>query len=213
LGRGETRLAAACGAAFAITFTAALALLADLLGTFADSDETFAEYFNSAADRNRSVAGGVLLFVSGVVVMPFLSGLARAADAGSGSQRIKLAGALSPLAGGLVIASAAALATVGASRLMADLFDESSDPFQGSSIVVLPQLGYVLLVFAGWTVGVILALAGSLMIKTRAVAPALGWAAFVCAAILILSPAVTPLVVLPVWALAASVLLFRRTSE
>lgn len=198
---------------FAITFAAGLLMLADLLGTFADSDETFVEYFDSAADRNRSAAGGVVLFISGVVLLPFLSGLIRAVDAGSGSQRARLAGALSPIASALIIASAAALATVGASRLMADLFDESSDPFQGSSIVVLPQLGYVLLVFAGWTVGIILALAGSVLIRTRALHRAFVWATFVCAAILILSPAVSPLAALPLWVLVASVALFRHTGS
>ena len=213
MSRREIRLAAACGGLFAVTFGVALLLLADLLGSFADSDDTFAEYFDSEADRNLSAAGGVLLFISGVVLLPFLTGVVRAVDTDSGSRRGWLAGTLSPIASGLVIASAAALATVGASRLMADVFDESSEPFQGSSIVVLPQLGYVLMVFGAWTMGMILALTGSLLMKTRALPPALGWAAFVCAAILVLAPGVSPLVMLPAWVLVASVLLFRLNIE
>ncbi len=46
------RATAASGILFALTFTAALVLLADLLGSFADSDETFSQYYESLSNRN-----------------------------------------------------------------------------------------------------------------------------------------------------------------
>ena len=208
--REGVRLSAVCGIVFAITFVAAIVLLGGLLGSFADSDETFSEYYESSSNRNGSALGGVLLFVSGIALLPFVGGLVRLLSRSRESAAAQLAVPLSYVASGLIIASAAAFSTVGMARIMADIFDEATPPFQGASIVVLPQLGYVLMVFAAWTQAVLLALAGSLIIRTRALPAAAGWLAIVCAAILLPGAfAIAPLLALPLWVLTAAVLMLR----
>jgi hypothetical protein len=96
---------------------------------------------------------------------------------------------------------------------MADIFDETSKPFQGSSIVVLPQLGYVLIVFAAWAEAVFLVLVGFITIRSGVQPTAVGWLAIICAAALLTSPAVISLLALPVWVLIASVFMLRSDAK
>ncbi len=199
------RATAASGILFAVTFIAAFVLLADLLGSFADSDETFSQYYESLSNRNGSVLGAVLLFASGIALLPFAGGLTRHLNPEGESSSAQLLTQLPYVVSGLIIASAAATGTVGGARVMADIFDETSKPFQGASIVVLPQFGYALIVFAAWTEALFLLLVGVLTIRSGVQPTAVGWLAIICAAALLTSPAVISLLALPVWVLIASV--------
>lgn len=209
MGTVYRRDAFAGGILFAVAFGGAGFLLGDLWGSFGDSDDTFSEYYGSTSNRAGSVAGAVLLFVSGLAMLPFIGGLGRRIEAADGGRWVEVLMPLSYVASGVIIGAAAASGTVGASMIMADVFDEANEPFQGGSAAVLPQLGYVLIVFSAWTLAVVLVISGVLLLRAKAGPAFVGWLAIVCAAALLLAPAVLPLAVLPLWVLIASVFLFR----
>jgi hypothetical protein len=201
------------GVIFAITFTAAGILLADLLGSFGDSDETFVEYYSSFSSRAGSAFGGVLLLAGGIAILPFIAGLFRLVDPQRTSwAAVQLALPLSYIASGLILAAAAALSTVGFARVFAaDIFDESSPHLQGSGVAVLPQFGYVLIVFAGWVLAMLLAIVAVVSMRNRSLPRGLGWLTIVCAGLLVISPTVAPLWAIPLWALATSVVMLRQS--
>lgn len=209
----SVRVSGICGVFFAITFAAGGILLGDLFGSFADSDETFVEYYASSSNRTGSALGGLFLLISGIALLPFVSGLVRLIDPKQTSwAAVQLAIPLSYLAAGLIVAAAAALSTVGFARVFADITDESSPPFQGSSVAVLPQLGYVLIVFAAWVLAVVLAIVASASMRARSMPRAVAWLTIVCVGLLLLAPSGSALVALPVWSLATSVFMLRRQS-
>lgn len=207
---GGLRGPAICGILFAVNFAAGGILLGELFGSFADSDATFVEYFESTSNRNGSAIGGVLLFVSGIALLPFVSGLVRMLTRERTSWAMELVAPLTYVVSGLIIASAAALSTVGLARVFADITDESSAPFQGSSIAVLPQFGYVLMVFASWTMVVLLSIVASASMRTRAMPRAVGIVTIVCAVMLVLAPSGLALVGAPVWGLVTAISMLRR---
>lgn len=206
----NVRASGICGILLAITFAVGGILLGDLFGSFADSDETFVEYFASSSNRIGSAVGGLFLFFSGIALIPFLRGLIRQIDPDGTSWAAELAITLSYLVAGLIVAGAAALSTVGMARTFADIFDEEPRPFQGSSIAVLPQLGYVLMVFAGWTLAGVLAIVGSVSLRTRTLPREVAWITIICAVLLLLAPSGAALFVVPVWALVTSIFMLRR---
>ena len=206
-----TRAAGICGVLFAITFAVGGILLGDLFGSFADSDETFTEYYASNSNQNGSALGGLLLLISGIAFLPFVAGLIRLIDPKQTSwAAVQLAVPLSYLAAGLIVAAAAALSTVGFARAFADITGESPPPFQGSSIAVLPQFGYVLMVFAGWALAVVLAILASVSTRARSMPRAVVWLTIVCVGLLVLAPSGGTFFALPVWSLASSVAMLRR---
>lgn len=209
--RDELRIAAGCGLVFAVTFALGIVLLAGLLGSFGDSDETFTEYYDSSSNRNASAAGGLLLFGSGLALLPFARGLMRVLGPGGARPSAGLLAPLVYIAAGLLISGAAALSTVGVSRVTADIFDEASRPFQGSTAAVLPQLGYVLIVFSAWTAAILLVLLGLSSLRSGALPRIAGWTAIVAAAALLLAPAISPLIALPLWAAVTAVVLLRMS--
>jgi hypothetical protein len=207
----NVRASGICGVLFAITFTVGVILLGDLLGSFADSDETFAEYYASSANRTGSALGGLLLLISGIAFLPFVGGLVRLIDPNHTSwTTVQLGVPLSYVAAGLIIAAAAALSTVGFAGVFADIIDGSLEAFQGSSVAVLPQLGYVLIVLAAWVLAVVLAIVASVSMRARSMPRALAWLTMVCATLLLLAPSVAALLAIPIWALATSVVMLRR---
>lgn len=197
---------------FAVAFASGTVLLAELWGSFGDPDGAFADFYDDATNRGATVVGSALLFVSGLTLLPFAAGLAGRIDRGAGPWQQMLA-QLPVVVSVLIVAAAAASATVGASRTMAVAFDEASEPFEGPGTAVLPQLGYVLIVLAAWAEAVWLLVAGTLAVRSGAKFFVAGWPAVACAAALILSPAVMPLLVLPVWVLAASVSMLRARAS
>lgn len=210
-GPGNPRASAISGIVFALTFATSGILLGDLFGSFADSDETFVEYFDSSSNRTGSAVGGVVLFLSGIALIPFLSGVARLLTEDRPSWLADLVGPLSCVASGLILASGAALGTVGIARVFADITDGPDRPFQGSSIVVLPQLGYVLSVFAAWTLAAILGILARGILRSRSLPGWLAWLSFASAALLLLAPSGIAIVILPVWGLATSVVMLRNS--
>jgi hypothetical protein len=189
------------GVLTAILFLVSLAFLGELLGAFGDPDHVFIDYYDDSGNRPAGLIGGIGLFKAALIFLVFTEVLLIPGRETRSPLASYIRG-LSILFAGLVVAAAAALATVDYSRFFADIFEETEIPFEGSTVAVLPQLGYVLLLAGGgWTAAVIVALV-SYLGKTAATLPApVAYSGFVIAVLLLLSPAVMPFLLFPLWIL------------
>jgi hypothetical protein len=184
------------GLLFVVTFVAAFLVLGEAYGSFGDSDEWFAEYYES--DREGDLVGAVLMAIAAAAFCVFA---VRTAEGGSPTNRTLLTIALSCFAV-MMLASAASIATIPATRAFGSIF--ADDGQATSAYWLLPQLAYVLLGAAG------LAAACSLLLVTLGGTapqlPRLGyWSGVVIGVLLFTSVVIVPLLLLPLWVFVASI--------
>jgi hypothetical protein len=199
------------GIAFAVLFSVALtALLGELVGAFADSAESFRPYFDSSAERLRHAVGAYVLAASGLCFL----GFAVAATAQSGDDPdVSTGGQTARLAAGVFAAvvgvAAAAFATVSLSVGFGRI---TGDPGIRDGQELLPQLGYVLLTVPGAvSAAVAIWLVGRVGARTAALPRWVTTSGYVVAAAQLLSFYTLPLLLLPLWVLAASLVDRQRT--
>jgi hypothetical protein len=184
------------GLLFVVSFVAAFFVLGEAYGSFGDSDEWFAEYYEG--DRPGDLVGAVLMAIAAVAFCVFA---VRLAEGGSASNRALLTIALACFAV-LMLASAACIATIPATRAFGDLY---SDEGQATSAYwLLPQLAYLLLGAAGLSAAcclLLITLGGGAAQLPRAV----HWAGVVIGVLLFTSVVIVPLLLLPLWIFVASI--------
>ena len=203
-GHRSLRGARLCGIGFAVLFTLALtALLGELFGAFADSAESFAAYFDSTADRLRHAVGTYLLAGSGFAFLAFtVKTTAGVLDDRELATDVGMARAAATVFASLVGLAAAALGTVSLSVGFGQI---TGDPGIRASQELLPQLGYVVLVVPGaLSAALTIWLIASVCAQTAALPTWVVAAGYVVAVTQLLSFYSLPLVLLPVWVLAAS---------
>ena len=190
-----------------LTFIASLVMLGDELGAFADSDEAFVEHFSTGSQRGVDITGAFLLGAAATAFMYFTHLLATSSPELSNRlvtpTLIRTAGML---AGIFMVVAALALVTVPMSISMGEFFDEESGAFvEGQA--VLPQFGYVTLVFGAMiAAAVAIAAVAHLGLFRRW----LTWLSFAVAVVLALTSAmVISMVLLPIWVGAATVAMRR----
>ena len=145
------RTAAASGICFSVLFIAGLVPLGELVGSFADSDQTFEVYFADAANRAGNIVGGILLAASALVVLWFLEHLRQRlpSDPTRAPTLPNFVYSTGQTFVTLLLVGTAALVTVPVTLAFATLFDDQ--PFSTGQ-AVLPQLGTVIVAFfANWT--------------------------------------------------------------
>jgi len=204
---GSERAVAVAAAIFAVTFVTGLALLGDELGAFGDSDGAFIEHFSSSSQRGADIAGSFLLLGAATAFIYFthLIGSPRPTSASEGHWVVRAAGIT---AGLFIVVAALALLTVPLSISMGEFFDEDSGAFTEAQ-AVLPQFGYVVMVF-----GAMISAAVAIVASARlGLFPTwLTRASFVVAALLTVTSAmVVTMVLLPIW-VATVTLTLRRSS-
>jgi hypothetical protein len=199
------RLALIAGWVFAATFFVGLILVGDQAGAFADSDRAYAELFGDVSHRLEDLTGSALLIVAAIAFGVFTHLVAPAlgpdADRYVWTVVVRVSGLL---AAGSILAAGAAFATVPASLVIGDFFD---DPGIVTSQNILPSLGYILLVL-----GAMIPAAVVMVGSTR-----LGlfprwfvWVTLVVAVVLIVTgPMVSAMALLPIWVAGAAVLQSR----
>jgi hypothetical protein len=196
------RLALIAGWTFAATFLVGLVLVGDQAGAFADSDRAYAELFGDESHRLEDMTGSALLIVAAIAFGAFTHlvapTLASDADRYGWTVVVRVSGLL---AAASILVAGAAFATVPASLLIGDFFD---DPGIVTGQNLLPSLGYILLV-----VGAVIPAAVVMVGSTR-----LGlfprwfvWVTLVLAVVLIVTgPMVSAMALLPIWVAGAAVL-------
>lgn len=194
------------GICFVGLFVGGLVPFGDLLGSFADPDATFVEYFASSNNRAGNIVGGVLLGISAFVFIWFLYHLRQCLqpdDSHSATlPNLTLASGLVFVA--LLLVATAALTTVPLALAVGDAYGDR--PFAAAQ-AVLPQLGYVVLAFyAMWAAGVMVISATVSARRSASFPPWLRRLSFVAAVFLfLLGPTVMGILALPVWVLTVSV--------
>jgi hypothetical protein len=194
-----------------VAFVVGLALLSEELGAFGDSDGTFVEHFSSGSRRGADIGGSVARAgaAAAFVHVKHLIALTQpeALDRSSQSGLVRAAGML---AGVFMFVAALALVTVPLSISLGEFFDEDGGAF-GESQAVLPQFGFVALVF-----GAMLPAAVTIMAVAR-----LGlfprWltrSSFLVAVLLAVSSgSVMTMVLLPIWVALSTVVLTRAGEQ
>ena len=211
-GDGDLRAARRYGIGFAVLFTVALtALLGDLFGAFADSAESFTAYFDSRGQRIRHALGAYLLAGSGLAFLAFAVTSTAAADrvrerAGD-VVMARLAAAVCAAATGI---GAAALSTVSLSIGFGRI---TGDPGIRDAEELLPQLGYVVVVVpAALSAGLTICLIAHAAARSAALPRWAVAAGYVAGTAQLLSFYSLPLLLLPLWVLAASAALRQPPS-
>ncbi len=193
------------GIGFVVLFTVALtALLGELFGAFADSAESFTPYFDSSAQRIRHGLGAYLLAASGIAFLAFaVTSTASAGGVLDLASEVRIARLAAAVFAAVVGIAAAALATVSLSVGFGQI---TGDPGIRDGQELLPQLGYVLIVVPGaLSAALTIWLIARVGARTAALPRWVTIGGYIAAAALLLSFYTLPLLLLPLWVVAASI--------
>jgi hypothetical protein len=201
------RRALIAGWVFAISFLVGLVLVGDQAGAFADSERAYAEMFADASHRVEDLTGSVLLIVSAIAFGVFAQFIAPALEPGASRYAwtlvVRVSGLLAATA---ILAAGAAFATVPASLVIGDFFD---DPGIVTAQNILPSLGYVMLVF-GAVIPATVVMVGSTRLGLYS--QWFVWVTPLIAVLLIVTaPMVSTIALLSAWVAVADVLKSRNT--
>ena len=192
--------ASTAGWAFAVSFFVGLVLIGDQAGAFADSQRAYAELFGDSSHRVEDLTGSVLLIVSAIAFGVFAQFVAPAQEPNGARPAAVVVRVSGMLGAAAILVAGGAFATVPASLIVGDFFD---DPGIVTAQNVLPSLGYVMLVL-----GTVIPAAIVMIASTR-----LGlypkwfvWVTPVIALLLIVTAgSVSLLALLPIWVASAAV--------
>jgi hypothetical protein len=204
------RVAALAGAAFALCFFIGVAML-----SIPDdaTDRELVAWWSDGANQTAAVVSMYLFVVAGLCFVVFLAGLRSrllAAEGGSGE--------LTSLAFGAGVVFVAMLFVAGASRGTIGFAMKSpanGEPLPGADTLrYVPQIGYAVTGTGGMLAAALTIVAVSwLIVRTRVFGRWLAWLGGVAAAVVVVAViALTGVLAIPavlVWALAASVALWR----
>ena len=209
LANRDLRAARRYGVTFGVLFTLALpAMLGDLVGAFADSAESFT-YFDTSTERLRHAFGAYVLVASGLAFLGFTvhASAGFVEDAGTNAN-VRMAGLSAGVFAASVGLAAAALATVSLSIGFGQIF---GDPGIQDGKELLPQLGYVIL-----AVPAALSAAFAIWLLARLGSRSGKWprwlttAGHVVAALQLASFYTLPMLLVPLWVVAASISVRER---
>jgi hypothetical protein len=192
----------------AVTFIVGLAATADSPDS-SDSNAKIVAWYADHGHRTGVIIGAFILAFCGLFLLWFASGL---------RQRLRLAegpeGRLANVAlgGGVLLV---ALLWVGAAALAAIPAQQSfgggpalSDADLGR---FLPSVGFGSILLFGMFGAIALIDATSIVIMRTGVLPRwLGWLGFVCGVVLLFGVVFLPVIALPIWLIAASIVLYRQ---
>jgi hypothetical protein len=203
------RLVTVTGGVFVVAFGVGLGLLGPEIGAFGDSDRAFVEHFSTGSQRTVDIAGSFLLLTAAAAFMYFTHLIASIEtsdlDQSASSGLVRATGILSGI---FMIVAALALLTVPLSISMGEFFGEEGKAFQQGQ-AVLPQFGYVTLVFGAMIPAAVTIWAASQLgvfprWLTRASLP-------IAVLLALTSGSVITMALLPIWVAIATVILARST--
>ncbi len=198
------------GIIFVVLLIIGLVLIADS-PDFDASDQEVTDYLNDDGNLVRNVIGFYMWGVAAMAFLWFASGVRTELRRAEGESS-----ALSTLGFGAAIVFAAMLLAAGgavASVAGAIEFGDATKPAP-DFVRMLPQLGFAMLLVGGAFSAIIFLLSTSaLTLKTGVLPQWIAWLGFVAAIVLLFGALFIPMIALPIWVLAASIVLLMRRQE
>ncbi|MGI8926124.1 MAG: hypothetical protein ACR2HN_05680 [Tepidiformaceae bacterium] len=202
------KLGAIAGLLFAVLLVVGLLLANGDSPSPDEPDAAHTEWWSDSGNQANALIGGYLTVLAGLAFLAFMTQVrARllAREGGAGSLATAAFGSgvvfVALLTGGVL----AMVTTAGAVKF-------GDAPVPGADILrILPQLGFgMILIGGGLTAAFSIAAVSWSILRTGVFARWLAWLGFVCAILLLFGVFFIPMIALPIWALAASVELWRR---
>jgi hypothetical protein len=197
------------GFAAAVTFVAGIVLASDTPDDKATDAKVLSFYANHG-HRVRFIIGAYLLVFFALFLIWFAAGLRQrlrgAEGPGGRLTDVALGGGVLSAVG--VSAGGVALASVSAGQSF------GGTPFHTADVArYFDSFGFGMILIVGMFGAIALIDAVSIVIMRTGVLPGwLGWLGFICGLLLLFSVAFLPLIALPVWLIAASIVLWGRES-
>lgn len=199
------KVGAVAGVLFAVLLIAGIAMTGDMPSTNA-ADSEHVEWWSESGNQTRMIVAGYLITLAGLALVAFLVAM-RSSLAQPGSELL----ARFSFATGIVFVAMLLAATISIGQVAGAVkFGDAPVP-SADFLRMFPQFGYGLMLLAGGlSASASIAAASWAILRTGAFKRWLGWLGIVCAVILLLGVFFLPMIALPVWVVAASVLLWRR---
>jgi hypothetical protein len=194
------------GISFAVLFVVGVMLSANT-PEYDESDKEWVDWFNDSGHRTMQVIGAILMVLAALALIWFVAGLVRQLRSAGASETLATAAGGT----GFLLAVAVAIAAIAISQVSAAVtFTEYEVP--GAEILKFSEhLGFgTLLLMGGWSAAVMV---GAVAFAGRKTGLLPGWlqvASYVVAVLLILSLFFIPMVLLPLWVIAVSIVMIRR---
>lgn len=194
---GSVRAAAI---AFGVVYLGGGVLLSELVGSSADSTDTFSEHFASAGWRTADIVGGAGLAVAALLMVGLGLTLQARLARGRRELRSDSVAALALLQGSVLFTAAGLLATPSILRAIGALY---SDPaLEPAAAAGIAQAGIVVLLFVIVAMGLWTALVAWLSLRAGAIPRWLAVAGWVVAVLSLLGVTGVAAMLLGVWWLA-----------
>jgi hypothetical protein len=207
----DLRWTALAGALFAVSFLAGMLLLANFPLQLSFPDHVWTAWYEDGGNRARQLVGACLVVISSLAFVAFVAGFVSATKGAEqrGFSALLAQGsavlfAAMAMAGGLTLAAVSAVVTFGP--------DASGTP-DPEIMRFLDQAGAHGLIglAGGWSAVVCVATLAMRARRSTLLPRWLSTAGGVSAVLLLASPAFGPLLVLPLWVLAATSVFWRRS--
>lgn len=199
------KLAAVAGILFVVLLIVGFGISGDVPATDA-SDAEHVEWWSDSGNQTRMIAAGYLITLSGLALVAFLVGL-RSSLTQPGSELL----ARFSFAAGIVFVAMLLAATIALGQVAGAVKFGNAPLPSADFLRMFPQFGYGLMLLAGGlSAAASVAAASWAILRTGAFARWLGWLGIVCAFILLFGVFFMPMIALPIWVLAASIVLWRR---
>jgi hypothetical protein len=194
------------GLAAAVTFVVGVAFAANSPDS-TDSDAKVLAWYANHGHRVAVIVGAYLLAFCGLFLIWFAAGLRERLLAAEGPggrlANVAMAGAVLCVAG--IWVGAAGMAAVPAGQSF------GGTPLSNADVArFLPSVGFGMILLFGMFGAIALIDAASIVILRTGVLPRwLAWLGFVCAVVLLFGVVFLPVIALPIWLIATSIVLFR----
>ena len=196
------------GIAAAVTFVVGVAMVGSGPDS-SDADSTVLAWYADHGHRVGVIVGAYVLMFFGLFLLWFAAGLRQRLRSAAGDDgrlpNVALGGAV--LCVGLVWAGAFAVAAVPAGQSFGSL-----PAIKNADLArYLPQVGYGAILLGGMFGAIAMIDAASIVgLRTGVLPRWLVWLGFVCGVVLLFGVIFIPMIALPVWLIATSIVLLRR---
>jgi hypothetical protein len=198
------------GITFVVLLIVGLVLLTDIPSADA-SDQEITDYLTDSDVHIRNIIGLYLWAFAGAAFLWFLAhlrGVLREAEGQPGTLSTLAFGAGVLFVAALFVSAVAIGSIAGAIE-----FGSATEPAP-DFVRMLPQMGFGILLIGGGFAAIVMLISASLVILQTGVLPQwLAWLGFVAAFALLFAAVFLPMIALPIWVLAVSIVMLMQREE